>query len=80
MRDHVPDRATIAHAVIGYLLSLLPLPLWIFTYDWLHIWEDIMAGIALSLVVIPQSIGFGIMTHISPMHGLYSSFAGLVLY
>lgn len=65
---------------LRFLLALLPSPLWLLSYNWSCILEDIVAGIALSLVVIPQSIGFGIMTHISPMHGLYSTFAGLALY
>jgi MFS superfamily sulfate permease-like transporter len=66
--------------MLSYIMTLLPLPLWILSYNWCHLWEDAVAGLALSLVVIPQSIGFGIMTHISPMHGLYTTFAGLVLY
>lgn len=80
IRAHVPHPKVMMQCILAYILTLLPLPLWILTYNWLHVWEDAAAGIALSMVVIPQSIGFGLLTHISPMHGLYSTFAGLVLY
>lgn len=73
---HIPSPWT----MLSYILTLLLLPPWLLSYNWLRLWEDAVAGIALSLVIIPQSIGFGIMTHISPMHGLYSTFAGLALY
>lgn len=78
--DHVPSLSVMFRLIFQYTLTLMPLPLWILSYNWLYLWEDTVAGIALSLVVIPQSIGFGIMSQISPMHGLYSTFAGLALY
>jgi MFS superfamily sulfate permease-like transporter len=80
IRDHVPKFSVMLIHIFRYVLTLLPLPFWILSYNGLWLWEDAVAEIAQSLVVIPQSIAFGIMSQISPMHGLYSTFAGLILY
>lgn len=74
--DHVPGPSSIFH----YILTLLPLPLWVLSYNLSWLFEDAAAGVAMSMVIIPQSIAFGIMSRISPAHGLYSTFAGLMLY
>lgn len=80
VRDHVPSPVVIWHLLFRFIQTLLPLPLWLLSYDWLRFWQDAAAGIVLSFVIVPQSILFGIMSQISPMHGMYSTFAGLALY
>ncbi|KAH6608546.1 glycosyltransferase family 22, partial [Trichoderma cornu-damae] len=66
--------------VIRYLVGVLPLPLWICRYNIRWLFEDIIAGITIGLVLVPQSMAYATLAHLSPAHGLYTSFAGVLLY
>ncbi|KAL6904250.1 hypothetical protein GGI43DRAFT_399979 [Trichoderma evansii] len=60
--EHIPSPMDIAR----YLLTLLPLPLWILSYELSWLMPDLIAGLNVGLVVIPQSLAFGTLARLSP--------------
>lgn len=76
VRLHLPD----ARSIMRYILTLLPLPLWIVTYQLSWLLPDLVAGLTVALVLIPQSLAFGTLARLSPAHGLYSAFVGMLVY
>ncbi|PHH59379.1 hypothetical protein CDD81_3338 [Ophiocordyceps australis] len=63
-----------------YVRSLLPSIFWLrrYTIRWL-LW-DALAGLTVSLVVIPQALAHASLAQVSPNLGLYTSFSGNAVY
>lgn len=76
LQEHIPR----PKSIMGYVLTLLPLPLWLITYRLPWLLRDVIAGLAVGLVMIPQSIVYAQFAKVTNAHGLYTSFAGLLLY
>ncbi|KAH8123573.1 Alg9-like mannosyltransferase family-domain-containing protein [Trichoderma asperelloides] len=74
--EHIPH----PKSIMRYVLTLLPLPLWLITYRPSWLLRDVVAGLAVGLVMIPQSIVYARFANVTTAHGLYTSFAGLLLY
>ncbi|KAF7295120.1 Sulfate permease [Mycena indigotica] len=67
--------------VANYLLSLFPILSWIGRYPtsgW--IWGDLVAGLTVGLVVVPQGMSYAQIATLPPQYGLYSSFVGVTIY
>ncbi|CAG8486729.1 3351_t:CDS:2 [Racocetra fulgida] len=84
-RPHVKERALgIAHEIpefsIRYIKSLFPIFSWIHHYNLTWFVSDIIAGITIGLVVIPQSMGYAKIATLPVEYGLYSSFVGVSIY
>lgn len=59
----------------GKLVELFPFVNAIRTYKFRrYIFDDILAGINVGIVHIPQSMGFSLLASLPPVYGLYSSF------
>jgi sodium-independent sulfate anion transporter 11 len=41
---------------------------------------DIIAGVTVGFVVIPQGMAYAILAKLPPEYGLYTSFVGFILY
>ncbi|PHH74214.1 hypothetical protein CDD82_5044 [Ophiocordyceps australis] len=69
-----------ASVVMEYVGSLLPSVFWLrrYTIRWL-LW-DALAGLTVSLVVIPQALAHASLARLSPNLGLYTSFSGNAVY
>lgn len=76
LQEHIPH----PKSIMRYVLTLLPLPLWLITYRPSWLLRDVVAGLAVGLVMIPQSIVYARFANVTTAHGLYTSFAGLLLY
>ncbi|PTB39416.1 hypothetical protein M441DRAFT_28555 [Trichoderma asperellum CBS 433.97] len=76
LQEHIPH----PKSIMRYVLTLLPLPLWLITYRLPWLLRDAIAGLAVGLVMIPQSIVYAQFANVTTAHGLYTSFAGLLLY
>ena len=60
--------------------SLLPILKWLPNYDWKDIRFDVIAGIAVAGLVIPESMGIAGVAGVEPQHGLYAALIALFLY
>ncbi|KDN38099.1 putative sulfate permease [Tilletiaria anomala UBC 951] len=63
-----------------YLDSLFPIRRWIGSYNLQWAIGDLIAGITVALVLVPQSMSYAKLAGLSPEFGLYSSFVGVMVY
>jgi len=67
-------------AAFDYLDSLFPMRRWILSYNLSWLTGDLIAGITVALVLVPQSMSYANVAGLKPQFGLYSSFVGVVIY
>lgn len=75
-RDLVPGRADCTH----YVRSLFPFINWIGYYNAKWLVGDLVAGITVGAVVVPQGMAYALLANLEPEYGLYSSFMGVIIY
>ncbi|KAJ2487009.1 hypothetical protein IWW37_005413 [Coemansia sp. RSA 2050] len=63
-----------------YAQSLFPILTWIYRYNWTWFIGDMVAGVTVGVVVIPQGMAYAKLAQLPPEFGLYSSFVGCALY
>ncbi|KAF2868640.1 sulfate permease 2 [Massariosphaeria phaeospora] len=63
-----------------YIKSLFPFWGWIFHYNVTWLFGDIIAGVTVGFVVIPQGMAYALLAQLPPEYGLYTSFVGFLLY
>lgn len=63
-----------------YLLSLLPILGWIHHYNFTWFYNDLVAGITVGCVLVPQSMSYAQIATLPAQYGLYSSFIGAFIY
>ncbi|KAF2189312.1 sulfate permease-like protein [Zopfia rhizophila CBS 207.26] len=71
-----PTRAGFQH----YIRGLFPFWSWIFHYNATWLLGDIIAGVTVGFVVIPQGMAYALLAKLPPEYGLYTSFVGFLLY
>ncbi|RCK59618.1 Sulfate permease 1 [Candida viswanathii] len=72
-----------AHPLIqirDYLLSLFPILKWILHYNLRWAYSDLVAGVTVGVVLVPQSMSYAQLAGLEPQYGLYSSFVGVFIY
>ncbi|KAI1296052.1 sulfate permease [Xylaria venustula] len=74
--EHKPTLAGVGR----YLLSLFPFLQWIFHYNLTWLFGDVVAGITVGFVVVPQGMAYALLAGLKPEYGLYTSFVGFILY
>ena len=67
-------------AALDYVDSLFPMRRWILSYNTGWLAGDLIAGITVALVLVPQSMSYANVAGLAPQFGLYSSFVGVVIY
>lgn len=60
--------------------SIFALPDWIKNYQKADLNPDIIAGLIVGVVVIPQSLGYALLAGLSPVYGLYASIVPVIVY
>ncbi|KAK1991446.1 sulfate permease, partial [Colletotrichum falcatum] len=68
------------HGAVAYVKSLFPFWSWIFHYNATWLLGDVIAGVTVGFVVIPQGMAYAILAQLPPEYGLYTSFVGFILY
>lgn len=63
-----------------YLLSLFPILTWITRYNLGWFTGDVIAGLTVGMVVVPQGMSYAQIATLAPEYGLYSSFVGVLIY
>lgn len=64
----------------NYLISLFPIAQWIYRYNLTWLYGDLIAGITVGAVLVPQGMSYAKIATLSPEFGLYSSFIGVFIY
>lgn len=63
-----------------YFSSLVPFVHWIYRYNLTWFWGDLIAGLTVGAIVIPQGMAYAGLAKLAPQFGLYSSFVGVMIY
>lgn len=57
------------------------LPTWLQNGQWRqHLHQDIIAGLVVGIVVIPQSLGYALLAGLPPVYGLYAAIVPVLVY
>lgn len=66
--------------VLNYILSLFPFLSWIGFYNVQWLIGDLVAGITIGAVVVPQGMSYAKLAGLPVEFGLYTSFVGVIIY
>ncbi|KAI0409588.1 sulfate permease [Xylaria palmicola] len=66
--------------ILDYILSLFPFLSWIGFYNVQWLIGDLVAGITIGAVVVPQGMAYAKLAELPVEFGLYSSFVGVIIY
>lgn len=64
----------------AYVVDLFPSASWMRRYNFRWLAGDLIAGITIGLVVVPQALAYASLAQLPPAYGLYTSFTGAALY
>ncbi|KAF4342589.1 family sulfate permease [Fusarium beomiforme] len=76
LKEQIPSR----RELVTYATSLFPFATWINHYNLQWFAGDLVAGITIGAVVVPQGMAYAILANLEPQFGLYSSFIGALMY
>ncbi|KAI0721519.1 sulfate permease [Cerioporus squamosus] len=65
---------------VSYVASLFPIFGWISRYNLGWASGDLIAGLTVGIVLVPQSMSYAQIATLPPEYGLYSSFVGVLVY
>ncbi|KAK1989535.1 sulfate permease [Colletotrichum cereale] len=65
---------------LDYMRSLFPFLNWIGHYNMQWFLGDLVAGVTVGAVVVPQGMAYALLAKLEPQFGLYSSFMGVIIY
>lgn len=68
------------NTVLNYLISLFPIIRWIYRYNLTWLYGDLIAGITVGIVVVPQGMSYAKIATLPAEYGLYASFVGVFIY
>ncbi|GAT27372.1 sulfate transporter [Aspergillus luchuensis] len=68
------------HDVLMYFYNLFPFLSWITKYNLQWFFGDLVAGITVGAVVVPQGMAYAKLAELPVQYGLYSSFMGVLVY
>eukprot|EP00731_Ephydatia_muelleri_P024323 Em0016g594a len=67
-------------AWLRFLLTHLPILHWMWTYKAQYLFRDIIAGISVAMLHVPQGLAYGLLAGLDPVYGLYTSFVPVIMY
>ena len=71
-------QTSLNHNKNNWLAKLIPE--WVITYNASRLPADIIAGIVVGILVIPQSLGYAVLAGLPPVIGLYASIVPVLIY
>ncbi|EER23757.1 Sulfate permease 2 [Coccidioides posadasii str. Silveira] len=78
--EWVSDRRPTVNDTKRYIKSLFPFSSWIFHYNLQWMLGDIIAGVTVGFVVVPQGMAYALLARLPAEYGLYTSFVGFLFY
>ncbi|KAG8979203.1 hypothetical protein FRB94_007116 [Tulasnella sp. JGI-2019a] len=76
-REH---RVSPSAFAIDYVRRLFPILGWIGRYNLTWLTGDLIAGLTVGVILVPQSMSYAKIATLPPQYGLYSSFVGVFVY
>ncbi|KFK25587.1 hypothetical protein AALP_AA8G134000 [Arabis alpina] len=68
-------------SLVDWIDTLFPCFRWIRTYRWKEYFKlDLMAGITVGIMLVPQGMSYAKLAGLPPIYGLYSSFVPIFVY
>ncbi|KAL5484185.1 hypothetical protein EMCRGX_G020638 [Ephydatia muelleri] len=67
-------------AWLRFLLTHLPILHWMWTYKTQYLFREIIAGISVAMLHVPQGMAYGLLAELDPVYGLYTSFVPVIVY
>ncbi|TID17036.1 SulP family sulfate permease [Venturia nashicola] len=74
------ETAPTPRGIFLYFYSLFPFTHWITRYNLQWFYGDLVAGLTVGAVVVPQSMAYAKLANLPVEFGLYSSFMGVLIY
>ena len=78
--DYLNDLMPSGRDMFTYFRSLFPFTNWILRYNVQWLIGDLVAGITVGAVVVPQGMAYAKLAELPVEYGLYSSFMGVLIY
>lgn len=67
--------------VKSILSGFFPVVLWLPKYKIKeYVWGDLMSGVIVGIILVPQAIAYCLLAGLEPIYGLYTSFFGNIIY
>ncbi|KAI6220866.1 Prestin [Aphelenchoides fujianensis] len=64
-----------------FFRSRVPITKWLLEYNWrTDLLPDVIAGLMMSIIAIPQGLAYGFLVGLPPVHGLYTTIVGPIVY
>ncbi|KAL1987976.1 hypothetical protein VTN96DRAFT_1500 [Rasamsonia emersonii] len=76
LAEHIPTPREVGL----YFYNLFPFLKWITRYNWQWFLGDLIAGVTVGAVVVPQGMAYAKLADLPVQYGLYSSFMGVLIY
>ena len=73
-------RSSVGYIIKTFLLKYIPILSWLPHYSLKNLQCDIIAGITVGLMVVPQGLAYASVARLPTQYGLYSSFMGVFVY
>ncbi|GAO13438.1 uncharacterized protein UV8b_00576 [Ustilaginoidea virens] len=80
VREFLAEIAPTRRGAARYLSNLFPFVHWIGKYNWIWLTGDLIAGITVGAVVVPQGMAYAQLAQLPVEYGLYTSFMGVLIY
>lgn len=78
--DWIREITPTGRQLVQYFISLFPFLSWIGNYNLQWLFGDMVAGITVGAVVVPQGMAYAQLAGLDVQYGLYSSFMGVLIY
>lgn len=78
--EWIKDQFPTGKEFVHYLHNLIPFTKWIHRYNLQWLAGDLVAGITIGAVVVPQGMAYAELAELPVEYGLYSSFMGVLIY
>lgn len=78
--DYLRELIPSGHDVVNYFVDLFPFTKWILKYNVQWLIGDLIAGITIGAVVVPQGMAYAKLAQLPVEFGLYTSFMGVLIY
>lgn len=75
-----PVRRRLPSATAEYIAEKLPAAQWLPHYNYKWLLQDVIGGITIGVMLIPQGLAYAKIANIPVAHGLYSSWLPSALY
>jgi hypothetical protein len=79
-REFIQEILPTVAGVKRYSLSLIPFVNWIHHYNLTWLIGDLVAGVTVGFVAVPQGMAYALLAKLPVEYGLYTSFVGFILY